>query len=155
MSEEERLGAHDAFDVDAVDEHTTAPHPAKDIEQPAKPVKWEMPKPVFKKTSGLLPTGWIKQFENTSAPADDIRGNAAAARAAAAAAAPALEIGPQPELPEESEPEGAAVPAQSAPRSSKLPLLVLFAVVLVALAAIFLAAIYYFFIYPEQPGNTF
>jgi hypothetical protein len=47
-----------AHTVDDEDLNTTAPNP---------PVKWQMPEPVFRRTSGRLPQGFEKEFEKARA----------------------------------------------------------------------------------------
>ena len=51
-------------------EHTTPPMPAA----PAAPAQWSMPEPVFQKTSGYLPQGYLKQIQDSggAAPNDDV-----------------------------------------------------------------------------------
>ena len=49
------------MDPPASDEHTTAPDPPQMQDTSAK--KWEMPKPVFKQTSGYLPQGFVKDIQ--------------------------------------------------------------------------------------------
>ena len=65
MSDEEK-GLTDAIaETDVTDEHTTEPNAADEhttAPNPRNPQKWEMPKPVFQKTSGYLPQG--STFQN-------------------------------------------------------------------------------------------
>ena len=52
------------------DEHTTAPNPLEQnpLQQKTAAPGWEMPKPVFQKTSGYLPQGFVKEVIPVAAP---------------------------------------------------------------------------------------
>jgi hypothetical protein len=128
------------------DAHTTAPNPEP---QPAEaPGKWEMPAPVFQKTSGYLPQG----FEKVLAEAKQSGGNATPAAAAAAAPEAAPETPPaveqQPDISELVFEEAAAV-APAAPKTKSALLRIVLAVMAVGailfLIAAFLVTVYLLF----------
>jgi len=66
-------------DVDEDDIDTTAPSPR--YVDNSDPGEWKMPEPVFRKTSGKLPTGFQKKFEtdDTTSPPPTISSDGAVA----------------------------------------------------------------------------
>ncbi|MEO8648251.1 MAG: hypothetical protein ABI539_03700 [Acidobacteriota bacterium] len=149
-----------------LDQHTTDPAADIKTDEPIPIQKWEMPKPVFRQTSGYLPQGFEKQYGAGTGPAATVGPAAesfgsAAVRApeppAAAAAPPESAIRPQPELPEElefSEP----VPAAAKPKQSPVRRIVLSVVGIVLILAFllaFLAAVYFLFLAPGRDTGAF
>ena len=102
------------------DLNTTAPNP---------PLKWQMPAPVFRKTSGKLPQGFEKEFEK------------AKAERAVSAPEPAKEVAP-----EISETETSVT--EPTPKSStvKLVLVVLGLAAMIGFLIVFLTVVYFFFL---------
>ncbi len=106
--------------VDDDDLNTTAPNP---------PVKWQMPAPVFRRTSGKLPQGFEKEFEK------------AKAERAASPAEPASEASPEIS-------KTATSIAEPKPKSSalKLVLVLLGLAAMIGFLIVFLSVVYIFFL---------
>lgn len=102
--------------VDDEDLNTTAPNP---------PNEWQMPKPVFRKTSGRLPQGFEKELENA-------RAEHAASVAEEGTAEP-------------TSPEFSRTDLTGKPSAVKLTLVLLALAAMIAFIAIFLTVIYFFF----------
>lgn len=138
--------------------------PLSDIAPPVPADKWQMPKPVFRKTSGYLPQGFEKQFPRSDgngaaeAAADGFPAAVPAAAAPAPAAVlspPAVDIEPQPDISEQFVLKEIAPQAVSEPKSSGMGLWFA-AAVFVAIAVfvtIFLALVWYLFLRPADGGN--
>lgn len=103
--------------------------------------KWQMPDPVFRKSSGYLPQGFEKRYENLSGPAPETPDIAAGVGAS---------VQPQPGISEEFSFEAAAVePSQVKPLIR--PAFIIAAVLAMLLfAAAFLALIYFLFFFPAD-----
>lgn len=151
-----------------------APNTSETIEVPKeKPhVAWEMPKPVFRQTSGYLPQGFQNRFPvpdpqadvPTEEPVADVPVGAAPQQAAAAApaAVPDIEISespdiqPQPDVSEEftlDEVPTAPVPGKKKRSPAlRIALTLLGILAMIAFAIVFLVVIYYLFFYhPSEP----
>ncbi len=182
MSDEEKMTSEAAAGTAAADEqvveppygdeHTTEPN-AQDQQptepEPGAPGKWEMPKPVFQKTSGYLPQGFVKDFEASAEPEGDpsvpdeipsrppAKEHDLSAVNISAPAAAAVE--PQPDLSEQfihEEPEFEAVtetPKKSG--SVGISMVVLGVIAILAFVAIFLAVIIYLFFPGSGDTNPF
>jgi hypothetical protein len=118
----------EAKDIQPIDDelNTTAPQ--------GKPDAWIMPAPVFRKTSGKLPQGFVKDAESGEVPASS--------RAAAAIEVP-------PTTPD------VVVPPQIKPKSPilKILLVVLGLAAMVAFIVVFLTVIYFYFFYGDAPAS--
>lgn len=160
------------------DEHTTEPN-AQDEQtteqKPEQPSKWEMPKPVFQKTSGYLPQGFVKdkdigaseaavaQGEPSSPDEPPSRPSAKAPDRSevnfSAPAAPAAAVEPQPDLseqliPEEPELETAPEPARKI-GGVRASMLVLGLIAILAFIAVFVTVIYILFFKGSGGTNPF
>lgn len=144
------------------DEHTTAPNPPQ--QDLGVPPKWEMPKPVFQKTSGYLPQGYVTDMKEEARANPDneettleqpvaallptaVPDLSAVNLSAAPTAAPAVE--PQPELPEELlADEPATETAPEPPEKSggvRTSMIVLGLIAILAFLGVFLFVIVYLF----------
>ncbi len=153
---------------------TTPPNPASAdtapaVPQPASPGKWEMPKPVFRRTSGKL----ASNFEKRAAPEMDGRDVGAVEIAAAGAVAgsatgagednisgSAVNVEPQPELAEVLVPDPLDTPQYgAAPKKKSSSYGLLFTLLGLALIlgfiALILAVVYFLFLRPEGSGSLF
>jgi hypothetical protein len=147
-------------------EETSAPITAEsvDVQPISAPGKWEMPKPVFRRSDGFLPEGFAKRYPVadepvTAEPVASSDGTAAAMAPEATPSVPAAtepaEIQPQPDLEDTLAPVASKPVPQSA--SASRPLLgMLFGVVglmiMAVVAVAVLLAVYYFFFY--SPGES-
>jgi hypothetical protein len=129
----------------------------------SKASAWEMPKPVFQRSSGYLPQGFEKRFGPAAVEADweatPIGGDgtgaavgtapaaAPAAEKAEAAGETAAEIAPQPDIPDPVivEPK-AAPPEKKESPAARIAFIVLGLLLMAVFIAAFLAVIYYFFL---------
>lgn len=157
---------------------TTPPNPNPEaIPPPTAPDPgagaWEMPKPVFRKSSGKLPRDFEKRYSvvGTQEIAETNTGERPTATegiSAATAAKPALEefqgdltehVEPQPDLAEviEAEPPGpVSNEKQNESGGSSSTLFMLIAlVVFAAFAAIFLAVVYFLFVRNDGSSGVF
>ena len=147
------------------DQHVTAaPVTSESVELEDDKKPWQMPEPVFRKSSGYLP----KRFENriageTAAAETSIPvvadGNGAASAAAAplpaAAVQPSGDIQPQPDLTEEDPADEMSTSAPAKPERSpgmKIFLALLGIAAMIVFALAFIAVIYYLFFY--YPGDS-
>ena len=151
------------------DEHTTAPNPPQH-EAPAAPPKWEMPKPVFKQTSGYLPQGYLKEVQDAAGASPDSENTTQEQRPMVPekpAGGPDLSsvnllsppaaaaVEPQPDLSEQLIPEEPVLEAvQEPPKKGgvRASMVVLGLVAFLAFVAIFLTVVYYLFL--KGPGDT-
>ncbi len=145
-----------------VDEHTTAPNPQQ---APSAPPKWEMPKPVFQKTSGYLPQGFIKEFESAAAAADgqstsdELPSRPPAMEPDLSAinlSAPSAAVEPQPDLSEQLIPDDPDLETKPEPVTKnegiKASMIVLGLIAILAFVTVFLTVIYYLFL--KEPGGA-
>lgn len=128
------------------------------VPPPQQPGKWQMPKPVFKKTSGYLPQGFEKsagfgQSSPTSASAPAAAPSTAppSGEIQDAPVEPAAPVGEQPDFLDEFDTDPAFAPAAAAPpkRSSpavRIAVAVLVFFVVAAFIAGFLYVIYILFL---------
>jgi hypothetical protein len=140
------------------DDPTLEPTP---VEAPSgSPGKWEMPKPVFRKTSGYLPQGFEKQF--AAGREDGVTGPPVAvstptgSSASPAPAVTAVDVEEQPYISEQFGPGEIAAPtAQTTPKSSagRIVLIVAGFLALLTFIAVFLAVVYYLFLGPVDVNN--
>ena len=153
MSETEPSKDQPISDVGEAD--TTPPNPADAAAPP--PGGWQMPTPVFRKTSGYLPQGYEKQFPSGETPAAP----AAEADAVAEPAVPvaAADVEPQPDLSEQLNVEPpAAVPQPAVKQRSagvRIALIVLGLLVMILFIGVFLTAIYFLFLAERINGSQF
>jgi hypothetical protein len=143
---------------------TTPPNPASSAAAPASAPsqkKWEMPKPVFRRSSGYLPQGFapaaLGNEDTTEIP------NAGAVAAAGPEEAPPapiqaseIVVEPQPELPDETIPEAPGdPPAQEKKRSGavRVVLLVIALLAIIGFAAVFLSVIWFLFLAPASDSS--
>lgn len=144
------------------DEHTTAPNsPQQDT---GVAPKWEMPKPVFQKTSGYLPQGYVTDMQEAARanpdneettleqPVADLHPAAGLDLSAgnfSATPAPAAAVEPQPELPEEllaDEPATETAPEpQEKSGGVRTSMIVLGLIAILAFLGVFLFVIVYLF----------
>ena len=103
--------------IDDEDLNTTAPNP---------PIEWEMPEPVFRKTSGRLPQGFEKELANARAE------HAASLDEGASA----------PDEPVKLEEHNAALTEKTS--AVKLVLVLLAIVAMIAFLIIFVSLVYFF-----------
>lgn len=154
MSEEGLRQIDAALEDDPTLEPAPVPPPS------GSPAKWEMPKPVFRKTSGYLPQGFEKQFaagreDGATGPPVAVSASTAPAASPAPAAA-TLDIEEQPYISEQFGPdEIAPPPAQPAPKSSagRIVLIVAGFLALLTFVAVFLAVVYYLFLGPGDANS--
>ena len=144
------------------DEHTTAPNPPQ--QDSGVPPKWEMPKPVFQKSSGYLPQGYLTEMQEAARTNPDDEettleqpvaelnlpgGPDLSAVNLSAKPTPAPAVEPQPELSEELlAPEPATEPSPETPKKSggvRTSMIVLGLIAILAFAAVFLFVIVYLF----------
>jgi len=130
-------------------ENNTAPP----VPPPSASGQWQMPKPVFKKTSGYLPQGFEKIAAFEPAPSQPAAAAAAAPQTAGYADIPLAEehvpVGEQPDILEDiSDGIVETVPVAVKRSGSVLRILIgVFVVLLVvAIVAAFLSFIYYWFL---------
>lgn len=139
---------------------TTPPNPAgtaipAPTTVPPQQGKWEMPKPVFRKSSGQLPQNFEKRYfqsDGSSASDDGVPPSSENS------STPVVEE--QPELAEILIPEPDEVPATaSVPEAKKGASSLLFPlfgfVVVLTFIAVFLALIYFLFLRPQSSGSVF
>ena len=102
------------------DLNTTAPNP---------PLEWQMPAPVFRRTSGRYPQGFEKEFEK------------AKAERAASVPEPAIEVAPETSKTETPTPE-------PTPKGStlKLVLVLLGLAAMIGFLIVFISVVYFFFL---------
>ena len=176
MSDEERSTVEEAVEEQpdelprvqpAGEEHTTVPNPSN---EPEAAVKWEMPKPVFQKTSGYLPQGYLKDMPEVPGPTTDADGEngefvptpasrpkAESDLSAVGLSAPAAGVEPQPDLeqliPHEPEFDDAGE-TEVKSRGVGTSLIVLGLVALMLFVAVFLTVVYFlFFAGPGEINN--
>lgn len=150
------------------DEHTTEPN-TQDQPPPAppgSPSKWEMPKPVFQKTSGYLPQGYVTDIQEAARANPDnenttqeqpvfVAKPAAGPDLSAVNLSPAVE--PQPDLSEQLIPDEPALDtAPESPKKSRglgTPMIVLGLIAIMVFVAVFLGVIYFLFLRnPTDPS---
>jgi len=152
-----------------IDEHTTEPQ--SDTPQGG----WQMPKPVFRQTSGYLPQGFAKPFDSGAAaeespeteavpdPAPEMSGEVEAPAPPAPAAVDARDIEPQPDMSDEfdyghAEPIVGAAVAEVAPPaqtgSGRTLKVILVLLLVLALVAVSLGVAVYFF-WPHLVDGSF
>lgn len=175
MSDEEKSVGETAAEVESdveptADEHTTAPNPSNQAASAAS-AKWQMPKPVFQKTSGYLPQGYLKDVGDPagSSASDSAPGEAGPASepkpkaepdlSAINLAAPAVDVEPQPDLSEQlipEEPEFETTRETGAKNTGLgTSFVVLGLVALMLFVAIFLTAVYFLFFAGSGEINNF
>ena len=142
-----------------VDEHTTAPNPQQ---APSAPPKWEMPKPVFQKTSGYLPQGFVKEFESAAdgqSTSDELPSRPPAKEPDLSVinlSEPSATVEPQPDLSEQlipDEHEMETKPELVAKNEGiKTSMIVLGLIAILAFVTVFLIVIYYLFL--REPGGA-
>ncbi|MBX3288878.1 MAG: hypothetical protein KF855_05975 [Acidobacteria bacterium] len=150
----------DSSNITGVNEDldTTPPNPANEAipapfaAQP-KQGKWEMPKPVFRQTSGQLPENFEKRYGRVDEAAPEPTPSMDAV-----SEPPVVEE--QPELAEvlipEPEVTAEAKPAEEKKSGSAGMLFTLFGfVVILTFLAVFLAVIYFLFLKPQSSGSLF
>jgi hypothetical protein len=169
MSDEVENGPGEETTDEIVDEHTTEP-------QSDKPEGgWQMPKPVFRQTSGYLPQGFAKPFDSGAAavetpaseavpdPAPEMAGVVEAPAPPAPAAVDARNIEPQPDMSDEFDyghPEpivGAAaaeVTTTARTGSGRILKVNLVLVFVLAVVAVLLGIAIYFF-WPQLVDGSF
>ncbi len=150
------------------DEHTTEPN-TQDPPPPA-PVnagaKWEMPKPVFQKTSGYLPQGYVTDTQQEAARANPDNENttqeqpvfvpelAAGPDLSAVNLSPAVE--PQPDLSEQLIPDEPALGTAPPPKRNGAvgtSMIVVGLIAIMIFVAVFLGVIYFLFLRnPTDPS---
>lgn len=143
------------------DEHTTEPN-TRDQPPAAPPdagAKWEMPKPVFQKTSGYLPQGYVSDAQQEAARATPDNENttqeqpvlvpkpAPGPDLSAVNLSPAVE--PQPDLSEQLIPDesalGAAPPPPKKSGGIGTSMIVLGLIAIMVFVAVFLGVVYFLF----------
>ena len=174
MSEEEKSTdesatgtavASEPTEQQVVDEHTTAPNPQQ---APAAAPKWEMPKPVFQKTSGYLPQGFIKEFEAAAEDADgqsspdELPSRTPAKEPDLSAinlSAPFAAVEPQPDLSDQLIPDDPDLETRPEPVAKnegiKASMIVLGLISILAFVTVFLTVIYYLFLREAGGANNF
>jgi hypothetical protein len=136
-----------------------APNTSESLEVPREkpPGAWEMPKPVFKQSTGYLPQGFQDRFPNVDA---EVAGNVRAAADPAPVSAPlpppieiseSPDIQPQPDLTEDFTVDQTVTPPTAA-KKKRSPaaqiIMVLLGILAMAVVAVgFLALVYYLFFY--------
>lgn len=134
---------------------TTAPNPASAAA--AAPQKsWKMPEPVFRKTSGYLPQGFVKPTgeEDASPEIEKSAPSVSAATVPPVPAAPA--IAPQPEISQQITLEEPAEEPVAAPKSGggfRAVLMILGVLAMLIFLAAFLAVVYFLFLTPSAETN--
>jgi hypothetical protein len=155
MNEEKYSSVEPAADGDM---DTTPPNPAVSA-PPAQEGKWEMPRPVFRKTSGRLPQSFVPPAAPSAADPTLSRVNTDVSAAAAAgevdpAMPPADEaiVEPQPQISEEItlESDETHVPEVKKERSPVVKAILIIGVLLViaGFVALFLSVVYFLFLTP-------
>lgn len=127
---------------------TTAPNPASAAAM-APEKSWKMPEPVFRKTSGYLPQGFVKPIGQND-PTEEPVPSSSADTVPPVAAAPA--IAPQPEISQQIMlDEIVETPVVPAKRSGNFRaiLIVLGILAMLIFLAAFLAVIYFLFLSPS------
>lgn len=174
MSDEEKSiveeTAEEPSEQPAGEEHTTAPNPSSQSASAAA-AKWEMPKPVFQKTSGYLPQGYLKDMSESAGSTPDSDGNTGETLPTPASrpkaepdlsgvnlSAPAVDVEPQPDLSDQlipDEPEfDRAAKTEVKSRGFGTSLVVLGLVALMLFVAVFLTVVYFlFFAGPGEINN--
>ena len=140
------------------DDPTLEPTP---VEAPSgSPGKWEMPKPVFRKTSGYLPQGFEKQFaagREDGATGPPITASATSGPSVSPVpAVAAVGVEEQPYISEQFGPGEVAPPIEHATPKMSAGRIVLFAAGFLALLtfiAVFLAVVYYLFLGPGDVNS--
>ena len=151
------------------DEHTTEPNsqdrpPAASTGAPAK---WEMPKPVFQKTSGYLPQGYVTDLQQEASRTKPDKENTTLEQPVAApkpAAGPDLSavnlspaVEPQPDLSEQLIPDEPVLnAAPTAPKKSGAlgtSMIVVGLIGIMVFVAVFLGVVYFLFLRnPTDPS---
>lgn len=148
------------------EEHTTAPNPPPSAQAQTEAPKWEMPKPVFQKTSGYLPQGFIKEFEAAANAADeqptpnDLPSRPAAKEPDLSAinlsAPAATAVEPQPDLSEQLIPDDPDLETKPQPVAKnegiRASMIVAGLIAILAFVTVFLTVIYYLFL--KEPGGA-
>ncbi len=138
---------------------TPAPVTPEPVEgEPTVAGKWEMPKPVFRKTSGYLPQGYEKLIAGSEDPTVSPNPEELPTEGfeESSNAAPAVE--PQPDLAEViiPEPEVMSEASVAKTRSSNgIVWTILGILFIVGFIAVFLAVIYWFFLRPAGASGIF
>ena len=150
MNEEKTSGFDPIPDADM---DTTPPNPASaDSPPPPAPGKqWEMPKPVFRRSSGRLPQSFVAGAVPAAPPGDPQNDGSAAPSAETSAY-----VEPQPDISEEIVVETAPQTLDDPPkRSAAVRAFLLIGVLLViaGFVAIFLSVIYFLFLAPAAEAT--
>ncbi len=134
-------------DQPILDADTTPTNPANS--EPAAAGEWQMPNPVFRKTSGYLPQGFEKQFGlegEEPIPAVESKGAAISAN-----------VEPQPDLSELliSEAPPLALQAEAKPKSgaARIVMIVIGLLGMIIFIGIFLTVIYFLFLAEPRSGQ--
>ena len=115
--------------------------------------EWQMPEPVYRKTSGYLPQGFENQFPQGT-PQAAAASPSPAPLPAVAAAAPAADVEPQPDIIEvlAAEPPLAPVTVQAGRSTLSIVLIVLGLIAMGVIIVGFLVIVYYLFL--AEPAQT-
>ncbi len=132
---------------------------APPVPPPTGQAQWQMPKPVFKKTSGYLPQGYEKLVEFDPSTSQPTASGAAAQRAESISEPPpepVAPVGEQPDILEDLGPEvveTVAVPAKRTNPAVRILIGVVVFLLVIGFIAGFLYLIYVLFLSGEVPAS--